>query len=240
MIVDNDALSAWSLYLRSRLEYNESARPVARDRWPGLCEANPLGKETRHQECRSGEGPRCIAKRKTTQERRTDVEVAETLLRQLPIEGRENGKIKKAAELLAFFRGWSQAETEKGLALLWPFIPPLVCELLTIVFLHFGFAVSAPVRRKPIEAKVSQETEETEQVNPGKPSGGSRRPMTREETERFVVTELALGRLLPSQDWLAAKAGVRKSTVHKWLTEWERQGLISRARAGKCKVIQAA
>jgi hypothetical protein len=90
-------------------------------------------------ECRSGEGGRCKAARKTTADRRSDVEVAELLLRQAKPAGRENAKLYRAAELVAFFAGIDHAVAERGLALIWPFIPPLVCELLTIVFLHLGF-----------------------------------------------------------------------------------------------------
>ena len=58
-------------------------------------------------------------------------------------------KLKRAAELISFFGRVQQATPEKVLALIWPFIPPLVCELLTIVFLHLAFAVSVPLRRRP-------------------------------------------------------------------------------------------
>ena len=96
-------------------------------------------------ECASGGGGRCKARRVATQDRRVEREVAEMMLRELPLEGRENGKLKRAAELISFFGGIDPATAEKGLALIWPFIQPLVCELLTIVFLHLGFAVSASV-----------------------------------------------------------------------------------------------
>jgi hypothetical protein len=72
--------------------------------------------------------------------------VADLLVRQSKAEARENGKLKRAAELIAFFGRIEQATAEKGLALVWPFIPPLVCELLTIVFLHLAFAVPVPRR----------------------------------------------------------------------------------------------
>jgi hypothetical protein len=100
------------------------------------------------QECSGGAGQKCISKRATTKERRSDYEVAELLVRQQKAEARENGKLKRAAELIAFFGRVEQATAEKGLALLWPFIPPLVCELLTIVFLHLAFAVTVPRRRE--------------------------------------------------------------------------------------------
>lgn len=201
--------------------------------------------EAEVDECASGSGGRCKARRQTTERMRIEREAAEINLRALPPEGRENGKLKRAADIIAFYRGVDAAVAERGLALIWPFIPPLVCELLTIVFLHLGFAGAAttvPVARKLAEpAQLPQETVETER-RPRKPSGGNRpgRGLTKEETERYVVTELALGRSLPSQDFLADKAGVGKGTVSKWMTEWEQRGLVSRTRAGKCKMIEAA
>lgn len=96
--------------------------------------------EAETAECGSGSGRRCQARREQTERMRIEREAAEINLRSLPPEGRENGKLKRAAELVAFFGGRDLATVERGLALLWPFIPPLVCELLTIVFLHLGFA----------------------------------------------------------------------------------------------------
>ena len=190
-------------------------------------------------ECASGSGGRCRARRETTERMRIEREAAEINLRQLPPEGRENGKLKRAAELIAFFGRVDQAVAERGLALTWPFIPPLVCELLTIVFLHLGFGAPGLVSRRAEALQVPVETLETD-ARPTKPSGGNRRRMTKQETERWLVTELALGRSLPSQDWLPAKTGVGKGTISKWMTEWEDRGIVTRARAGKCKVIEAA
>jgi len=99
-------------------------------------------------ECNSGQGSKCIVKRAITAERRSDFEVADLLVRQAKSEQRENGKLKRAAELVAFFGGIDLATAERALSLLWPFIPPLVCELLTIVFLHLAFAVPIPRRRR--------------------------------------------------------------------------------------------
>jgi hypothetical protein len=64
---------------------------------------------------------------------------------------------------------------------------------------------------------------------------------TREEAELFVVTELALGRSIPSQDALAEWCGRSKSTVSDWIRRWERSGIIpGRTKAGRCKTLVAA
>jgi DNA-binding transcriptional regulator YhcF (GntR family) len=58
------------------------------------------------------------------------------------------------------------------------------------------------------------------------------------ETLAFVLGEIGAGRSFPSQDHLAARVGVVKSTISKWLGEWEGAGNIPlRARQGRCKVI---
>ena len=108
--------------------------------------------EAETAECGSGSGSRCKARRETTERMRIEREAAEINVRQLPPEGRENGKLKRAAELVAFFWDRDLASVERGLALVWPFIPPLVCELLTIVFLHLGFGSHS---RVPVPVPVS-------------------------------------------------------------------------------------
>ena len=75
-------------------------------------------------ECGSGSGSRCKARRETTERMRIERESAEINVRSLPPEGRENGKLKRAAELIAFFGGRDPATVERGRALVWPFIPP--------------------------------------------------------------------------------------------------------------------
>jgi hypothetical protein len=90
-------------------------------------------------ECSGGAGPRCKAKREQTTLRRVEVDAAERKVRELPPEQRENGKLKRAAEIVSLVRGTEVATAERALAILWPFIPPSVCELLTISFLHLAF-----------------------------------------------------------------------------------------------------
>jgi len=89
-----------------------------------------------------------------------------------------------------------------------------------------------PHSGEPSRTEVPNRAERTEPKRRG-------RRMTRIEAEQYLVTQLALNRELPSQDWLAERCGVGKSTVHDWVRDWQRRGLISRARAGKCNVIRA-
>lgn len=63
---------------------------------------------------------------------------------------------------------------------------------------------------------------------------------SRIEFERDVLTRLALGRSISSQDELAEFHGLHKGTVSKWLAAMEADGLIPlRKRDGKRKTISA-
>ena len=71
--------------------------------------------------------------------------------------------------------------------------------------------------------------------SPDRPCGGK---ASKSEVERFVVTELALGRTIPSQQALTERFGRSKSTVSDWLKDWERRGVIpARTQAGRCKML---
>jgi hypothetical protein len=237
-------------------------------------------------QCAKGTGWRCQSKRNTTKLRRADVDAAEKKLRTRiddrradvaaaeaklagqPAEQRENGKLAKVAEIIAYFSGHDEASVARGVALLWPFLPPTICEILTIAFLHLAFGHGSgrrvPLRKPPVRR---------ETVLAGDPDGGNRRrrpetvsgpatvsgngsatvvagpwrkPATVSNTRMakadclaFIQGELARAGTIPSQETLAARAGVRKGTVSRWLKEWERDGFLTRTRAGRCNVIGA-
>ena len=64
---------------------------------------------------------------------------------------------------------------------------------------------------------------------------------TRLQAERDLVTRLAFGETIASQDDLAARYNVDKSTISRWLKRWERKRLIPRRRqVGRCKMLQKA
>lgn len=87
--------------------------------------------------------------------------------------------------------------------------------------------------------------------NPG-PSGwvftgaskNSDRPpsrMTREQAEADLVTLLALGQSVPSQESLSVRWNRPKQTVSDWLRSWESDGLIpARKQSGRVKRLSAA
>jgi hypothetical protein len=64
------------------------------------------------------------------------------------------------------------------------------------------------------------------------------RVYTRLQAERDLVTRLAFGETIACQDDLAARYGVDKSTISKWLARWERKRLIPRRqRVGRYKTL---
>jgi hypothetical protein len=64
---------------------------------------------------------------------------------------------------------------------------------------------------------------------------------TRLQAERDLVTRLAFGETIASQDDLAARWNVDKSTISRWLKRWERKRLIPKRKVvGRYKVLTKA
>ena len=208
-------------YLRDRTEAN--------GRWQAAVDAETA-------ECAGGDGPKCKAKRKTTEQRRSEFEVADILVRQAQPEARENGKLKRAAEIVALVRGGNVAAAEHALALLWPFLPPSICEILSIIFLHQALV---PRRRRKVAEQLAA-TVESAATLPATVA----QPLPVVRMSRAQVLELVRAHLadatLPSQCELARQTGVNKGTISKWLRDWECAGLISRTRDGRSNVIALA
>lgn len=147
------------------------------------------------------------------------------------------------------------------LALLMPVAGVVVGELATIGFgmLALGHRPAAPVAgRRTVRARrpavtVRQSPGLARGRNADGPeaggssggrsdgtsgTGGSRR--AKQECLADLLTEIALGRSVPSQQALADRWGVRKQRVSDWLGEWERSGVIPmRRQSGRTKGIEA-
>lgn len=73
-----------------------------------------------------------------------------------------------------------------------------------------------------------------------KPDGPSPGGWSKEQTLQHVLTELAFGRTIPSQEALKELSGRPKQTVSDWMREWERTRLIpARTQQGRCKSLVA-
>lgn len=77
--------------------------------------------------------------------------------------------------------------------------------------------------------------------NPGNAGPYTGRVFSRTEAERDIVTMLASGATVASQDDLAARWSVDKGTVSRWLKHMREQGLVPAAqRVGRCHRLVAA
>ena len=205
-------------------------------------------------ECGSGEGGRCISRRKTTAARRAEIEAAEATLRAAPAERIVNGGTKHAAATLAIVLPAGAETIEHALDLLSPFVKALFLEIATLVFLGIGLghkaapavgtrtvssAVSPPPGGRRSLRKPSR-FPETVALKPSAtvlPFTGIRKPLTKGEALLLVQAEITQRGSIPSQDAIAERIGRRKGTVSRWLRDWERSGLVSRQQDGRCKVV---
>src|SRR5262249_33350296 len=93
----------------------------------------------------------------------------------------------------------------------------------------------APIIMVPTEATPTVAT-----PVPTVPKHEQSQQLSRYEAECDLLTLLALGETIESQDHLAARWGVRKDAVSRWLKDWEKRGLIPpRRTVGRMKKICA-
>lgn len=65
-------------------------------------------------------------------------------------------------------------------------------------------------------------------------------PLSKAEALLLVQAEIARRGSIPSQGAIAMRCRVHKATVSRWLASWEQANLLSRAQAGRCKVVATA
>jgi len=136
--------------------------------------------------------------------------------------------------------------------------------LVPVLFLEVGSALSMivvramiPVQREPrrwfrrrekansAEPNPPASAPVPEPVNPAEQSGkvvrlpARGKPMLEAKALAFVRERLASGGRFPSQDAIAERCSVAKSTVSAWMSKWEQLGLVERARDGRCNVVSA-
>lgn len=189
-------------------------------------------------ECASGKGKKCDGLTYTVSTWDSAVTGYEAKLAKLPPPTPVDPKAERIAATLALMGlQFKAGEVQKAVATLEPFAMPLFLEFGSIILFGFGLAH----RRRPAipaPAPAEQVTPAAEPIpTPPSPKGGS---VAQIEAERDLVTLMALGTPIPSQDWLAERWGVQKGTVSKWMSKWERAGIVTRASVGRCKQIEAA
>ena len=176
-------------------------------------EALEAAKREAARECKPI-GPRCkdwLA--------RVDALTAEMApLRALAVDPRAN-VIGSLADLL----GFDGARTKAIVAVLDPVVLPLFLELGSLVF----FAVAFPHRRNRLQPTAT---------------GGNREATVESCAPWTQAAALHDFRHLGNSgaQWqLASRWGVDKSTVSRWLRQWEGDGLIQRRRDGRQKLVLA-
>jgi len=240
-------------------ERNAAARQVNKERERALRDRDAAKRrydtalDAETVECGGGQGPKCISKRATTQDRRFDLEAAELLLQRTKPEQRENGKLKRAAQVIALFSSATEEGAERGLAILWPFLPPFICELLTISFLHLGFG------HRPAPRTVARTVTPTVPVTPEVPPRPSEPLVTVQATIPAEWTPVSVERARElagraeaegvfdalrsvqpkavSNDELAAMLSVSKAESSRRVSDLVRVGLVSRQPAGRYVAI---
>lgn len=188
-------------------------------------------------ECPSGQGRRCDGLTYTVSTWASAVTGYETQLAKLPPPVPVDPKAERIAAVVALLTGYKEPEIKRVVAIVEPFALPLILELASIIL--FSTGLSSVRRARDAKAVTSAEpVTPAASEGPSKPDDG---PATKVEAERDLVTLLALGHPVPSQDWLKERWRLgSKGTVSKWLAEWEDAGIVTRHQLGKCKQINAA
>jgi hypothetical protein len=112
-----------------------------------------------------------------------------------------------------------------------PVLLPLFLELGSVLF----FTVAFPSKRK---AESSKETETVaQQLQPVAPI--SEETVSTEFNRDMALRDFRQLKDAGSQRFLSERWGVDKSTVSRWLKDWETEGLVQRHRNGKEKPVLA-
>ena len=137
------------------------------------------------------------------------------------------------AEIAAALFGADKTKVKAGAVLVVPFLITLFLEFGTIVCFSYGFHRS---QKLPMPARSLPPSIDIAATDV---SGGNG-PASKQEALDDLKVLLRRGTKIASQDELANRWSVTKGCVSKWVTEWEADGLITRTRDGKQKVLMAA
>lgn len=195
-------------------------------------------------------GERCKRWEKTASDRRIVVKALETELAALGPAKPVNAKAEKVAAI-AEVLGGNHDRVKAGVTLIEPVMVPFLLEWVAIFALGYGLAHSGKRQPSQPHQRATEPAPATVSNDNGcpPPKGGTRTTVahgnratvaSRARAEADVVRIVARGEQLPNQDELASRWGIHKGTASKWLAEFERRGLVTRARDGRSKRIAAA
>jgi MarR family len=173
-------------------------------------EALDTAKTDAKRECASGVGQRC-----TAATARVDKLVGEMAsLRTVSPDPRADA----IADLLWLVASVDKARVQLIVAAIDPLLLPIFLELGSVIF----FAASFPTRATLATLRNNEPTITV-----------ARRPCSQSE----ALAQFRQMREVGAQQFLADQWGVDKSTVSRWLRQWETEGLIRRQRDGRCKSV---
>jgi hypothetical protein len=112
-----------------------------------------------------------------------------------------------------------------------PVLLPLFLELGSIVFFAAAFPAGRNARNRQQLREVAGDRSETVDSFPAAASLVPASAYTREQALRDFRGMREVG----AQRFLRARWGVDKSTVSRWLKDWETEGLVKRGREGRAK-----
>jgi F0F1-type ATP synthase assembly protein I len=223
----------------------ENARQRKRDAdanvdWEMKGQPDKNGRKTKKEGC----GRDCEDWKKRATEVQSHIEKLEREIAELGPQKTLAPEAEQFANTAAVF-GFDKAKVKAGAVLIEPFVQTVLFELGGIWCLGFAFRHQATQRhsRQPGQLigkleRLPAATLQITSVDAGNPDNGGKRVYSKLEAEQDLVTLLALGETVGSQDELAGRWSVNKSTVSKWLNEWRSLGLVPAAqRMGRCHRI---
>ena len=213
-------------------------------------------------ECASGEGARCLGARSSVAFYENSAKGTEARLKLAETPKPVDASAEAFGNLAAAL-GFDKGKARALSMLIMPYLVTLFFEFGTTISLGYAFSPkrlpkSAPADKSSALAVKSKGSEQTNfpelsdaelselhrLFGSGLPNGSPNnrgpkvRRYTKERAAADLVTRLALGERFGSQDELAERYGVAKSTMSDWLREWEEEGLVpTRTQQGRCKAL---
>lgn len=163
------------------------------------------------------------------------VERLQKQLRELGPERTVAPRATRLAETVALFTGWDAEVLRTRVMALEPFAYAILFEIGALVAFGYAFTRSkeATVIPRPASSADAATPQEVTgpSVEPLAPR--PRRSVSKTEARAQVAEIPSVNR----QDELADRLGVHKSTMSRWLKQWERDGLVTRENSGRAKTV---
>lgn len=194
------------------------------------------------RECKTGKGKRCDGIKASVDVYIAAIKGHKADLEKLGPEEPVAPRADRFSEVVAITAGAEKRIVKHLVMVFEPFAYSLFLELTAIVALGYGFGYRRncgnhdEVRnsRATVPATLATIANDDKLLAE---KHGNRRVVSKAAAEADVMYLVASHDALPSQNSLAERWGCHKGTASKWLAEFERRGLVSRARFGRCKRV---